>query len=106
MWGYKYYLHCHNRRQHLDSLLASYNLKSTINFPTRIINGSSTAIDNIFINLSRNFTINPLLNVLSDRDTQLPKLEKIIVPIHESTSCYFRNINSSKVPAFEFQCEY
>ena len=43
------YLHCYNRRQQLDTLLAAYNLKSTINFPTRIINGSSTAIDNIFI---------------------------------------------------------
>ena len=54
------YLHCHNRRQQLDTLLALYNLKSTINFPMRIINGSSTAIDNILIDLSRNITIHPL----------------------------------------------
>ena len=53
------YLHCHNRRQELDSLLATYILKSTVNFPTRILNGSITAIDNIFIDLSRNFTLNP-----------------------------------------------
>ena len=46
------YLHCHNRRQQLDSLLAMYILKkyskfsyedskwkSTVNFPTRILNG-------------------------------------------------------------------
>jgi hypothetical protein len=55
------YLHCHNRRQQLDTLLASYNLKSTVNFRTRIISGSSTAIDDFFIDLSKNFTINPLL---------------------------------------------
>jgi len=61
MWGYNInYLHCHNRRQQLDTLLALYNLKSTINFPMRIINGSSTAIDNILIDLSRNITIHPL----------------------------------------------
>ena len=52
------YLHCHNRRQQLESLLAMYILKSTVNFPTRIINCSITAIDNIFIDLSRNFTLN------------------------------------------------
>jgi hypothetical protein len=89
--------HCHNRRQQLVTLFASYNLKSTVNFPTRIINGSGAAIDNIFIDLSRNFTINPLINGLSDHDAQLLKLEKLIVPIRKSTSCYVRNINSSSL---------
>lgn len=42
------YLDSHNRKQQLDTLLAMNNLKSTVNFPTRIFNGSSTAIDNIF----------------------------------------------------------
>jgi hypothetical protein len=97
------YLHCHTRRQELDTLLVSYGLKSKVNFPVRIINDSSTAIDNIFIDLSRNFTINPLINGLSDCDAQILKLEKIIVPIRESTSCYVRNINSSTI--FEFQCK-
>ena len=83
--------------------MASYILKSTVNFPTRIINGSSIVIDDIFIDLSRNFTINPLTNGLSDHDAQLLKLEKIIVPIWESTSCYVRNINSSTL--YEFQCK-
>jgi len=75
------YLHCHNRKQQLDTLLALYNLKSTVNFPTRIINDTSNVIDNIFIDLSRNFTINPLINGLSDHDAQLLKLENIIAPI-------------------------
>jgi hypothetical protein len=35
------------------------NMKGTENFNVRIFNGSSTAIDNIFIDLSRNFIINP-----------------------------------------------
>jgi len=61
-----------------------YNLKRTVNFPTRIFNRSSTANDNIFVDLSKNFTINPLINELSDHDTQLIKLENIIVPIQES----------------------
>jgi len=97
------YLHCHNRRQQLDTLLASYNLKSTVDFPTRITNGSSTVIDNIFIDLSRNCTINPLINGLSDHDVQLLKLEKINVPTQGSTCCYVRNINSSTGNCQHFQ---
>jgi len=97
------YLHCHNRRQQLDNLLATYNFKSTVNFLIRIINGSSTAIDNIFIDLSRNFTTNPFTNGLSDHDTQLLKLVDIIAPMQEFTSCYVRNINSSTI--YEYQCK-
>jgi exonuclease III len=67
------YLHCHNRRQQLDTILVLYNLKSTVNFLMRIINCSSTAIDNIFIDLSSKFTINPHINGLLDHDAQLLK---------------------------------
>jgi exonuclease III len=34
------YLHSHNRKLQLDTLLASYNLVSIVKFPTRIANGS------------------------------------------------------------------
>jgi hypothetical protein len=80
-----------------------YNLKSTVNFPTRIINGSSTAIDNVFVDLSRNFTINPLINGFSGHNALLLMLENIIAPIQEFTSCYVRKINSSTI--YEFQCK-
>ena len=40
---------------------------------------------------------------MSDQDAQLLKLEKIIVPIHESTFCYVRNVHSSTI--YEFQCK-
>jgi exonuclease III len=39
---------CHKRHQ-LDTLLISYNLISTVKFPTRSANGTSSTIDNIFI---------------------------------------------------------
>jgi hypothetical protein len=48
------YLTENHNKQLLDSLLASYNLYSTVNFPMRIFNGSNTAIDNIFINIFKN----------------------------------------------------
>lgn len=41
-----------NKQQQLDNLLATYNLISTIRFPTRIINGTVSKIDNIFIDIS------------------------------------------------------
>jgi hypothetical protein len=46
---------------------------STVNFPTRIQNYSSTAIDNVFIDSSRieHISIEPVTNGLSDHDTQL-----------------------------------
>jgi len=61
----------------------------------RIFNGSGTAIDNICVDLVRNFTINPLSNGLSDHNAQLQKLENITAPIQELTSCYVRNIIGS-----------
>jgi hypothetical protein len=71
------YLDCHHRRQQSDTLLAMDNPKSTVNFPTRNVNGSSTVIDNIFIDLSRNFSINPLINGLSDHNAELLTLENV-----------------------------
>jgi len=47
------YLNDGSRKDLLDSLLASCNLFSTVNFPTRISNNSCTLVDNIFINTYR-----------------------------------------------------
>jgi len=44
------YLIASTYKQSLDSLLASYGICSTVQFPTRIQNNSHSAIDNIFIN--------------------------------------------------------
>jgi hypothetical protein len=49
------------------------------NFPTRLQNGSATAIDNIFIDasLQRNYVIYPLFNGLPDYDAQLIVLTEV-----------------------------
>ena len=88
------YIDSHHRRQQSDTLLTMDNLKSTVNFPTRNVNSSSTVIDNIFIDLSRNFSINPIINGLSDQNAELLTLENITALIQEHTSCYVGNINS------------
>jgi hypothetical protein len=60
-------------KQVLDSLLASCGLCSAAQFPTRIQNKSSSAIDNLFINTLKfsNFSLNPIINGLSDHDVQI-----------------------------------
>ena len=64
------YLETNNIRLQLDSLLASYNLFSTVDLPTRTTYHSSTATDNIFLNINTNtdFSIQPCPNDLSDHD--------------------------------------
>jgi hypothetical protein len=62
-------------------LLFSFNLYSTVNFPTKIYNNSITAIDNIFIDKVKyeNYSIHPLVNGLSDHDTQIITINNITV---------------------------
>ena len=69
---------CHKRQQ-LDTLLTTYNLTSTVRFPTRSVNGTSSAIDNIFIDKMHigNYTLHPLINGLSDHDGQIIQLTNL-----------------------------
>jgi hypothetical protein len=81
-------------------LLATYNLASIVKFPTRIVNVSSTAIDNFFIDLLRKHTIKPLVNGISDHDAQLLVLENVIMPPHELTSYFIRDFNEHSIQDF------
>jgi exonuclease III len=73
------YLDNTDNKSQLDSPLASYDLYSTVDFPTRINDCSYTAIDNIFIDKFKNtnFTIKLLPNELSDHDAQILILHNI-----------------------------
>jgi hypothetical protein len=51
-------------------MLATYNLKGTVHFPTRIINGFISAVCT-FIDMASNYTISPLINGMADHDAQL-----------------------------------
>jgi hypothetical protein len=66
------YLKDSSHKQVLDSLLASYGLYSTVQFPPRIQNKSSSAINNLFINIFKfsNFSLYPIINGMSDHDAQ------------------------------------
>jgi hypothetical protein len=62
----------YNSRQ-LDAVLHSYNLAGIFKFPTRFGLNSHTAIDSVFIDTSTigKYDLYPLINGLSDHDTQL-----------------------------------
>jgi exonuclease III len=77
------YLQNSRNKSLLDCLLASFNLHSAINFPTRINNSSSTATDNIFIDKIKNtdYSVIPITNGLSDHDAQLKILHNTDIPI-------------------------
>jgi hypothetical protein len=63
----------------LESLLASFNLSSTVTFPTRIATNSSTLIDNIYIDINGcKFSVYPLNNSLSDHDAQVINLLNLL----------------------------
>jgi hypothetical protein len=72
-------------KNELNDLLNSYNLDSIIQFPTRITNNSRTAINNIFLDITKfvNFKISSLSNGLSDHDAQMLEI-------------YINNLDSKK----------
>ena len=58
------YLNDNDKRNQLDVLLNSHNLFSKTDFPTRFYNDFSSAVDNIFIDITRlnNYQVFPLIN--------------------------------------------
>jgi exonuclease III len=98
-----------NTKLQLDSLLLSYDLYSTVDFPTRISNYSSTAIDNMFIDKFKDasFTIKPLPTGLSDHGAQILILHDIKI---QNLKAYYytkRLINGLTISEFQLNlsCE-
>jgi hypothetical protein len=95
------YLVENEQKQQLQNLLLMYNLTGTVNFPTRIIKASASAIDNFFIDTSRlvDFTVSPFANNLSDHDAQILMLN-IPVQIHPNKSTLVRRMDDHAISAF------
>jgi hypothetical protein len=103
------YLKDSEDKTHPDNILLSYNIISIINFLTRVQNTSSTAIDNIFIDVSQfeSYTVTPIMNSLSDHDVQLLKIstEYTLVPKHKFKTV--KKINKYTISDFiaKLKCE-
>jgi len=66
------YMKENSKKNSLDSILNSFNLFSTVTFPTRIFKDTSTQIDNIYVNVYKfDFSVYPVINGLSDHDAQI-----------------------------------
>jgi hypothetical protein len=102
------YLDNTNSKFQLDSLLASYDLYSTVYFPTRIGNCSSTAIDNIFIDKFKNtnFTIKPLPIGLLDHEAQILILHNIKIQNLKASHYTKRLINEFTILEFKLNLSY
>jgi len=95
---------CHPH-SHTVSLLATYNLYSAVNFPTRVTKHSSTAIDNIFMNKNSNsnYSIESHINGLSDHDTQILVLvlRNINIRSQKTQPTTIRQINETNIAQFK-----
>ena len=92
-----------NNRKSLNNLLTLYNLMSTVYFPTRIVDNSISMIDNIFIDVSRNYTIEPYVNGLSDHDAQVITIDNACaLNINMDPYCV-RIINKNPIAEFQLQ---
>jgi hypothetical protein len=102
------YLENCNKRQQLDALLATYNLISTVRFPTTSLNGSISATDNIFIDLSHcgKCTLEPFINGPSNHDGQIIKLEIINMQKQPHKTRTVRNFSKFSTDDFKIKLSY
>jgi hypothetical protein len=95
------HLNNHSRKHLLESLLASFSLFSTVKFPARIFNNSSTLTDNTYTDTNnRNFSIHPLINGLSDHEVQLLHLSNFLSTVHRQPLSFSRKIDNNSVCQF------
>ena len=82
------YLSEHDMRKQLHAV--SYNLSSAVDFPTRICNKCSTAMNNVVMNTLHfsNILITPPVNGLSDEDVQLLTFNEINLANKQATLNY------------------
>jgi hypothetical protein len=102
------YLQTSSSKNQLDSLLALYNLYGVVDFPTRITESSSTAIDNFFMDKGKNskYSIRPIYNGLSDHDAQLLVLHDAIINKQIPHSTIIRQINEITIAQFKLNLSY
>jgi hypothetical protein len=102
------YLSDNKDKSQLNVALHSYNLSSTVTFPTRIGLHSHTANDNVFIDTSSigKYDLYPLTNRLSDHDAQLLIINKIQKQIKGGHTYFKRNINEYTIADFQLNLSH
>ena len=77
------------------------NLIDMVHFPTRITDTSFSTIDNIFVNMRSNYSINLYINVFSDHDAQVLTLNDLCQPTRPTKTTYVRNTNKQNITDFQ-----
>ena len=87
----------------LPSLLVALLLYQAFYISTQ--NNSVTAIDNIFIKVSKfdDYIISPLVNGMSDHDAQVIMINDINIKILNNTPHYIRNIDKDGIADFKIK---
>jgi hypothetical protein len=97
-----------DRKRQLEALFNTYNLTSTVNFPTRTQHNSATAIDNFFIDISKvgNYSIKPEANGLSDHGAQVTTLYCLSLGPQTKKCKLVRKITNFTIEYFLFKLSY
>jgi hypothetical protein len=97
-----------HRKQNLNLMLLSYNLSSTVNFPTRVPNNHSSVIDNIFINKSKlkNYNEEHLINGLYHYEAQLIEINVTGLQSHSQQYQTVRKTDTYMVGDFVTKLSY
>jgi ribosomal protein L33 len=94
------FLNITSKAHQIESLLHSFCLYSTVEFPKRNIYTSHTTIDNIFIDKKKlNTKVYPIINGISDHDAQLAILLNLSCP-SKTPPVYSRVINNLSLNNF------
>jgi exonuclease III len=96
------YLSHNAKKDRLNEILITYNLKSVVNFPTRIYKNSVTTIDNIFIDTTKlsSYSISPVLNGLSDHDAQLLTIHSLNLDLPTKQYAWIRKMDDGRIQEF------
>lgn len=97
-----------HRKQNLNLMLLSYNLSSTVNFPTSVPNNYSSAIDNVFIDKSKlkNYKEEHLINGLYHYEAQLIKINDTGLQSHSQQYQTVRKIYKYMMAHFVTKLSY
>lgn len=72
----------------------------------RIVKNSRTAIDNIYIKKTRNYTISPIINGLYDHDAQMIIIGNIMSSGQVCNPQYMRNYSNYNITQFQEMLSY
>jgi hypothetical protein len=92
----------------LDAILSSFNLSSSVYFPSVLQNKSATTVDNIFIDTSKfpNYVVSPLYTGLSDHDARLITLSNIDIKIQNPKLKIIRRIDTYAILHFWYKLSF